>query len=166
MPVLRKCKKCNKVFKTKPYFIKLGNGKYCSAACHHEGMKNGRVVKCSICKKEVYKPKKALAGSKSKKYFCTKNCQTIWRNSLYIGPKHSNFVTGKFSYRGVIIRNKVPQKCTLCGNSDIRVLAVHHIDKNRENNKIKNLAWLCHNCHHLVHRYQDEGQKFELLVSN
>jgi hypothetical protein len=166
MPVLRKCKNCKKVFKTKPFFVKLGQGKYCSSACHHQGMKNGKIVKCFICKKDVYKTLKALRTSKSKKYFCTKKCQTIWRNSIYIGSKHANFTTGRSSYKSVLSRNKVPKICKLCGTKDVRILAVHHIDQNRENNKLKNLMWLCHNCHHLVHRYPDERNKFELLLSN
>jgi predicted HNH restriction endonuclease len=27
------------------------------------------------------------------------------------------------------------------------------VDKNRKNNKIKNLIWLCRNCHFLIHNY-------------
>jgi predicted HNH restriction endonuclease len=42
------------------------------------------------------------------------------------------------------------------------VLAVHHVDQNRTNNKVTNLAWLCHNCHHLVHRYPIERKKVQV----
>jgi hypothetical protein len=166
MPIIRKCKECKKEFRTKPFFIKLGQGIYCSAGCHHKGMRNGKLVKCFVCGKEVYKSLKSLQGSKSKKYFCTKNCQTIWRNSLYIGPKHANYISGRFSYRSVMSRNKVPQICIVCKTTDFRVLAVHHIDQNRKNNKLSNLVWLCHNCHHLVHRYPEEKKRFELLRLN
>jgi predicted HNH restriction endonuclease len=37
---------------------------------------------------------------------------------------------------------------------------VHHIDKDRTNNTLKNLAWLCHNCHYLVHHDKLEMQRF------
>lgn len=56
-------------------------------------------------------------------------------------------------------RNKIPKICTLCKTEDSRILAVHHIDKNRRNNDLKNLIWLCHNCHFLVHHYDVEREK-------
>lgn len=61
------------------------------------------------------------------------------------------------------MRQSIPKICRLCKTKDIRVLAVHHIDKNRKNNKISNLAWLCHNCHLLVHHYDAERNKFERI---
>jgi len=154
MPLLKICKLCNKVFRTKPFIVRNGGGKYCSAKCHHEGMKNGRIVSCHSCGEKVYKTLKALRISKSKTYFCTKSCQTTWRNSIFIGIKHANWIDGKYSYRGVMERNKVPPICNLCKTTDKRVLAVHHIDKNKRNNDVGNLMWLCHNCHHLAH-YHD-----------
>jgi predicted HNH restriction endonuclease len=47
----------------------------------------------------------------------------------------------------------------------MRVLAVRHIDQNHKNNNVENLAWLCHNCHHLVHNDKVE-QTFSGYVSN
>lgn len=48
---------------------------------------------------------------------------------------------------------QIVSKCQVCGfNEDVRVLDVHHIDKNKENNKIENFIVLCPNCHAKVHR--------------
>jgi len=41
-------------------------------------------------------------------------------------------------------------KCVNCGFK--KCTQLHHIDKNRRNNKIKNLLELCPNCHYLLHR--------------
>lgn len=129
------------------------------------GSKTGKIVECHSCGKKVYKTQKALRVSKSKTYFCTKSCQTKWRNSVFVGSKHANWKEGKFAYRSVLGRNKIPKICALCKTKDSRVLAVHHIDKNRTNNNVNNLAWLCNNCHFLVHHYEKELQKFmETLV--
>jgi predicted HNH restriction endonuclease len=46
--------------------------------------------------------------------------------------------------------------CVLCKVSDKRILAVHHKDNNRKNNKVENLVWLCHNCHILVHHFGED----------
>ena len=165
MPLVKQCEICGKSFRTKPFFVKRGQGKFCSKECHHQGLKTGKVVSCSLCNKEVYKSLKALRVSKSKKYFCDKSCQTKWRNTEFVGHKHANWIHGKSAYRSVLIRNKVLKLCALCKTKDERVLATHHIDRNRENNDLNNLAWLCHNCHFLVHHYKDEQQKFmEALV--
>lgn len=153
------CKKCGESFNVKPHWLEVGYGKYCSADCHHASMRTGKEVPCAICGKLTYKTQKALKGSKSGKYFCSKSCQTLWRNQLYIGAAHKNFKTGEFVYRANMERAKVPKICRLCKTEDYRVLAVHHLDKDRKNNKLENLLWLCHNCHFLVHHYEQEREK-------
>ena len=164
MPIV-KCKLCLKKFYGKPYFLKIGEAKYCSPACQYEGRKNGKNIPCYICGKESYKQLKKLKKSKSGKFFCSKSCQTVWRNQEFIGIKHHNWKTGLFAYRSILTRNKIPKFCNLCKTKDIRVLATHHIDRNRENNKVSNLAWLCHNCHFLVHHHKAESLKFKKNLS-
>lgn len=163
MPI-KQCKLCTKDFYVKPYFLKIGNGKYCSSKCQYKGSKNGKIVGCFMCKKPTYRSKKDLESSKSGKYFCSKQCQTKWRNSLFIGAKHSNWKGGKNCYRSIMERHIGPKMCRLCKTSDKRILAVHHIDKDHFNNNLDNLAWLCHNCHHLVHHYKEEQDKFMVAI--
>ena len=158
------CKQCGKRFYAKPFWLKKGWGKYCSATCQHIGMREGKNKSCHICGKVTYKQKKQLLRTKSGLFFCSKSCQTIWRNQLYIGAAHKNYKSGVFAYRATLERNKVPKICKLCKTEDSRVLAVHHIDKNRENNKLDNLAWLCNNCHFLVHHYEQERKRFMATI--
>ena len=161
-----KCKICDNVFYAKPSWLKKGWNKYCSRKCQFEGQRNGKMIACFICGKKAYKTLKELKKSKSKKYFCGKSCQTIWRNSMvYIGKNHSNWKGGESTYKNILIKSKSPRACRLCKIKDERVLAAHHLDFNRKNNNIENLIWLCHNCHHLIHRYPKEKEKFmETLV--
>lgn len=164
MPLSKECVLCKAPFETKLFFVKKGQGKYCSPQCQHLGARKGEEVACHVCKKVVYKQKKALERSKSKKFFCGRSCQTQWRNQLYIGNKHKNWKGGLYAYRSILPRNNVAAVCALCKIKDKRVLAVHHIDHNRKNNKVENLVWLCHNCHHLVHRYPNEHDKFMVAI--
>ena len=165
MPIV-KCKVCKEEFNAKPHWLKIGFGKFCSKECHHKTLKTGKIVNCYICRKPVYKSGKALSGSKSKKYFCNKSCQTIWRNSMvYIGKNHPNWKEGKFiSYRNILIKDGRPMTCAICNIIDERVLAAHHIDGNHKNNSLKNLVWLCYNCHFLVHNHKGGQVKLKSIL--
>jgi hypothetical protein len=151
MPLTRKCKRCNGLFTTKLFFIQKGQGMFCSRACSYASMRTGTSVVCAVCKKGIYKTETQLKRSSSKKYFCNKSCQTKWRNKEFSGEKHKNWAGGFSTYRDVLTRNGAVPMCSACGMQDARVLAAHHIDKNHKNNDIKNLQWLCHNCHYHAH---------------
>lgn len=159
------CKFCKKEFYIKPSWLLKGHGKYCSRRCCYQGERGGKEVECFICKISTYKSPQQLRRSKSGKYFCSKSCQTVWRNTIvFIGPRPTNWKDGEHTYRGIMLRSRVPQICKRCGLNDKRVLAVHHIDKNRKNNEVNNLAWLCHNCHFLIHHDKEEWGKFMVPV--
>lgn len=162
MPIVS-CKKCSKDFSAKPSLLKRGGGIYCSKVCHYGHKRRGQVVKCFVCTKEIYRKPRALALSKSKKYFCSKPCQAVWRNMEFVGPKHTNWKDGASTYRGILLRTGKPCICARCGTEDFRILSVHHIDGDHGNNEVSNLAWLCFNCHHLVHHDKVEKQKFRKL---
>jgi len=58
---------------------------------------------------------------------------------------------GGISYCRENIFKKKQKKCERCGIKEIKVLLVHHKDRNRKNNKIENIEILCRNCHILEH---------------
>lgn len=48
---------------------------------------------------------------------------------------------------------KIVGRCQVCGfNENVKILDVHHIDKNKKNNDPRNYIVLCPNCHAKVHR--------------
>jgi hypothetical protein len=145
------CKVCNKEFYIKPCHHSKGWGKYCSKKCQNAGQRLGKLFPCRVCSKEVWRTPKEIRHSKSKNFFCSKSCQTIWRNQEYIEKKHRRWINGINAYRNIMKRSKVPQVCNHCGITDKRLLIVHHLDRNRTNNQISNLIWLCRNCHYLIH---------------
>lgn len=148
---LVKCKICSKEFYVKPSHLKLGWGKYCSTFCRSKSQFNGKTVKCFNCGKEIYRSEAKLKRAKSSKYFCSKSCQTVWRNNYFSEERHANWKYGENAYRNILLRSKREIKCESCRIKDIRVLAVHHKDRNRKNNQLNNLIWLCLNCHFLFH---------------
>jgi len=141
--------------------VAKGYGRFCSVVCGRRASRKGKYVMCEVCGKEVYRAPERLQRASSMKYFCTKSCQAVWKNSLKLGDQHPNWKGGAYAYRNLIKRSKIPMICGLCSISDHRILAVHHIDHDHSNNDPKNLSWLCHNCHHLVHHDTVERQRFQ-----
>lgn len=63
-------------------------------------------------------------------------------------PRHTKDI---HMYRQLAL-NTYGYKCMLCDETDKDVIVVHHIDMDRLNSDIKNLAVLCSNCHVKIHR--------------
>lgn len=165
MPLVN-CRICKIEFYVKPCHQLKGWGKYCSIKCRTKSQFKGATFNCFTCGKEVYRSPLAIKKSKSSKYFCTKTCQTLWRNKvLYSGENHSNWKYGESAYRRILESAKREQICLLCKIEDRRVLIVHHIDKNRKNNNLDNLVWLCCNCHYLVHHFVESKDKLYNLIT-
>ena len=155
MPIVS-CKICGKKFYAKPSHIKRGWGKFCSAKCQYKSYLKGKFVYCEICGKKTWRIPSKIKHSKSGKFFCSKSCFMTWKNRImFIGENHPNWTGGEFAGRGILERSGRKMKCEKCGITDKRVLAVHHKDGNRKNNKSINLIWVCHNCHHLIHNYKN-----------
>lgn len=159
------CKLCKKFFYAKPHWLIKGWGKYCSSYCQHRASKNGRLTSCFMCRKKVYRQRRMLERSKSKKYFCSKTCQLKWRHAVFVGSKHANWRHGENAYKNLMLRQDTPKECKLCGTKNKNVLLVHHLDHNRKNNKLNNLCWLCSNCHFLTHHYKIERERLTVSIA-
>jgi hypothetical protein len=160
------CDCCGKEFRRKKSQLKLAVKHYCSIACAEQGRRKGKMVECFGCKELVYKSLKDLKRSVSKKYFCSKACANIWLGIQQRAENSPNWAGGKSSYKNMLKRTDIKKSCILCKRNDSRFLCVHHIDKNRENNRIKNLVWLCRNCHFLIHNYRNEMYQFLEKIKN
>lgn len=146
------CGICKKEFYGKPSHILLGYCKYCSNKCKREAQKTGQYLYCHICNKKIWRTPKDIHRSESGYFFCSRNCSMSWKNSvLRSGVNHPLWQGGTSIYRRLKEANSDKITCEHCGIKDIRVLVVHHIDENRQNNELVNLQWLCRNCHYLVH---------------
>ena len=159
------CKTCNKQFYAKPSFLKLGFSVYCSRSCFHSSLIKAEEYECFTCGSVVLRTATKAARSKSGKFFCTKSCQTKWRNRVFSGERHANWVHGMAAYQSVLGRHGIKKECWRCKSDDPRIMVIHHIDRNRRNSDVKNLLWMCHNCHFLIHHDRvEEGRLMEALV--
>lgn len=141
-----KCETCGKVFYVMPSRIKQMEKKgsrirFCSMACYDKRGENN-----------------PFWGKKHKKISIKKMKNHPDRSRFPKGSDNPNFIRwaeGIVVYKSLqkikryIINKK--GKCTKCGFSDRRILTIHHIDKNKYNNKKENLMVICPNCHSLEH---------------
>ena len=146
----RICKGCGQSF----YAQKSAKSVYCSQACYFNSRWNHDGT-CRNC------------GKPSDIRFCSPECQKqFWNTNGYVLQKQRRNWERKIE----LIR-ALGGRCTRCGNDDMRVLAVHHINpdtkvqaKDKHWNWSRrftdwaanqnNLELLCANCHRILTWYQ------------
>jgi hypothetical protein len=142
------CKVCGNKYKVKRYRLK--DSKYCSRKCTNKGFVNKVSYTCLQCGK-VFKH----YPSESERKFCNNDCKykyltgennTAWKGGL----SYIEYPKGWNEELKELIRKKFGYKCFLCGvpqQECFRKLDVHHIDGDKHNLELNNLAPLCQKCH-------------------
>jgi len=104
---------------------------------------------CPVCG-EKFKTKK---NHEREKIVCSRSCSNTYFRSAEDNP----------NWKGVGLRNlrrikTTIDKCDLCGwDEHPEILEIHHKDRNRENNEIDNILFLCPNCHSWEHYKNKDG---------
>ena len=125
------------------------NGKKHCPNCQQDGIriKNGSLVSCAYCGKEVYRANSRIERNKTRYFYCSYECGNRHKNQLR--ETSGEWLDSK-NYRKKAF-DIYEHKCKTCGwNEDERILEVHHLDENRENNNIDNLCILCPICHRKI----------------
>ena len=167
-----KCLVHNNTFKIKYENIRhAGKAYYPCLICQQE-QKQIRLSKtrheliCAYCGKTFTRTKAALLNSRSGLYFCCRECkdlsQRLSSGEAFNDIRPDHYGVGA-NYRDIAFRT-YEHKCACCGwDEDIRILEVHHIDSNRENNNVENLVILCAICHRKItlgyYLYDSENKK-------
>ena len=140
------CKICKKAIYKRPIEINRNKGNvFCSQNCY--GISCRKEVPCVICGKPM------LAGKNKKT--CSRSCSNINRvgiNYKQNRPHDKVVYQQGLKIRLLLIRGK---NCERCGYNKTEILQVHHKDRDRKNNELKNLELICPNCHAEEHYLQD-----------
>ena len=142
----------------------LARRKYCSRRCKDLNSRDRVDIICAYCGKPFQVPRNKFERSKSGLFFCCRKHKDIAQrleNGILAPPHYTTFDTTK-DYRKKMAAVTAPEDF-VCQNPECPItkagikiprymLAIHHIDKNRDNNDLSNLKILCAWCHSLMHR--------------
>lgn len=141
-----RCDICNSDFLKRTDWLAEKN--YCSRKCSGVSQQTTIDLTCDMCAKVYTTKPSVLKKSKSGLTFCSRNCkdkaQSLAGGFTALQPDHYGTSTGQQRYRAIAYA-VFPKKCMACSHFDEypELMQVHHIDSDRTNNDISNLAVLC-----------------------
>jgi len=143
--VILKCNDCGHVWNVKPHNVMyLGQGinKHHCPNCYENKILTPIIkLKCDYCGKYFTRRKSNI--EETDYHYCSRKCGNIHKNILRVKD-----VIKDYRYTAFQVYE---HKCACCGyEEDERILEVHHIDSDRNNNNIENLIILCPNCHRKI----------------
>lgn len=136
------CTVCRKAIYRRPSEIeKNGKHVFCSMKCY--GVSCRKETPCIVCKKPI------LSGMHKKT--CSRACANIHRAGMTyrIGRPKDRVVSQRaLKMRLLSMRG---ERCERCSYARVEILQVHHKNRNRKDNELKNLELICPNCHFEEH---------------
>ena len=113
--------------------------------------------KCPVCQTEF----ETLAGHKREKHTCSHSCSNTFFRS---GENNPNWKAeqSEWGYRKLCF-SKWSKKCLVCGFD--KIVEVHHLDENHNNNDISNLVPLCPNHHKMFHTKKHRAEVLQAIHS-
>ncbi len=137
-----KCSICKKEIYRRPSVLSLNNGRaYCDQVCYGKSCR--KEISCLVCKSPI------LAGANKKT--CSRECSNINRKgTLYTRSQTKDKVKQNRTLKKILLKER-GRKCERCSYKKYEILHVHHIDRDRKNNSLKNLELICPNCHAVEH---------------
>jgi len=120
----------------KPWEIRTRRA-FCTHACYAKSRRKEK--KCPACG--------AILLAHEKRKSCSRACANRLRAGIkYRQGRPNDRVTTIRILKAELIELRGPH-CERCPYSKIRILIVHHKDRNPKNNALENLEILCPNCH-------------------
>jgi hypothetical protein len=145
-----KCFICGKGIYKRPLQIKENKGKvFCGMVCY--GISCRKEKPCVVCGKLI------MSGLHKKT--CSRVCSNV--NRIGISYKINSPRDKVKSYQALKVRLLRDRGvvCERCGYSKYEILQIHHKNRDRRDNRIKNLELICPNCHYEEHHLEKSWLK-------
>lgn len=144
---ISECVQCGVKFDVYRNQVKKGKGKFCSVSC---GMTYRNTInnptRCKKVREKISRNHADVSGINNPMYGIR-------------GEDAPGYIDGRNSYVGETSRRialaNFEHKCTICGVTNLNEMDVHHIDRDRGNNKLENLMLLCTKCHQNIMHPRD-----------
>lgn len=151
------CKWCkNGIYKC-PSRLEGHKTHFCNAKCRKQyelSLTTSVNLKCSYCNSDILRRRNELRKSFHKTYFCNNVCKNRYLNTIRWKDVSS---TRSHRHKRKIVLQKYNNECVACGyDKDVRMIDLHHIDGNHQNNDINNLWSVCVWCHQRHHRCKEK----------
>jgi hypothetical protein len=145
------CTACKKPIYKRPAEIKRGQV-FCSLICY--GISQRKEIPCIVCGKLI------LSGLNKKT--CSRSCSNTNREGIKykIGSPRDK-VKSQQALK-IKLLNARGTKCERCTYSKPEILQVHHKNRDRSNNSLRNLELICPNCHYEEHFLEKSWLKIKL----
>ena len=137
-----KCAVCDNAIYRRPIEMRKNKGRaFCSMVCYGRSIR--KEIPCTVCLKPI------MAGSNKKT--CSRVCANTLRAGMkYRGRRPKDKVSSERALKKRLLIER-GLKCERCGYATYQILQVHHKDRDRTHNDLKNLELICPNCHSEEH---------------
>jgi hypothetical protein len=150
------CHKCGNEFYKKPYLLKRHDKHFCKRKCQIAFIResNPRIkLACTHCGDPIERRRSELRKSYNNIYFCDNTCKNRHLNSIRWEDLEN---TTSHAHKRELVMARHNSKCIACGyGEDLRMIDVHHMDGNHQNNDLSNLYPACVWCHTRHHRCKE-----------
>ena len=136
---VKTCQNCNKE--------KEHHAKGLCYTCYKKLKWQPKIATCKRCKRKINIHAKGLCAG------CYNYIFHLDKNKAYNQRKSNNVDLKTF--------RKVTKQCAICDFD--KIIDIHHIDSNKQNNSLKNLVGLCPNHHRMIHNFNFRAEIFKLL---
>ncbi len=136
------CCVCGKGVYRRPYDIERTKGRiFCGSSCY--GISCRKEVTCLACGKQIL--------SRLNKRTCDRVCANRNRKGIHYNVNRPEDKAEKIKSLKLKLLELRGQACERCTYNKIKVLQVHHRNRNHDDNRIENLELICPNCHYEEH---------------
>ena len=147
------CIECDTVHYKLECQTKKGRGKFCSKECANKNRQHGETVNCSFCNSDFYRRYGEQKDSINQ--YCSKEC---YSNDRILNAKKTTYLKFGAVHRHIFIAEKSLGRKLKKGE------IVHHIDEDKHNNLIENLAVLpSQKFHAQVHLGKVSFEEYKLI---